>query len=762
MFPPPPDPEKLVGTVRQEIFRSAAGDFAVLRVETSHGVETVAGPLPPANEGEAITAQGEWVVDKRFGKQFRARQATVAPPTGAQSIERYLASGAVAGIGPTMARRIVEKFGDATLKVLDEEPERLREVKGVGKKTLQKIEADWKESRASRENELFLTGHGVGPTTALKIIAKWGADVRKVLDEDPYVIAREIEGVGFLTADKLARALGFERDDPRRLRAGLLHVANEALANGHTAVLADELLDGAAKALGSSDRAALEQGLRAAREALELELERPDQLAGRAGSAHEGPPKDPRSGAPLAGDLVYLPPVLRAERGSAARAAALVRGGVERAVSLKVKPEEVAAVVAAAGRAQNIELTAAQEEAVRASLEAPLTIVTGGPGVGKTTVLRTLATIARERGLKLALAAPTGRAAKRLEEATGQPAKTLHRLLEWDPTSGGFAHGSEDPLAADLLVIDEASMVDIRLFHAVIRALAPGASLVMTGDVDQLPSVGPGAVLNDLIASGAARVVRLTEVFRQAARSRIVVAAHAINRGEVPELSDPTDPAGPADFFFVARDDPEKAREAIVKLVSERIPARFGFDPISQVQVLAPMRRGSCGTDALNRALKAALRGTKPVGEEGDEDAPTRLEVGDKVMQLRNDYEADVYNGDVGRVVHRDEDGSLIVGFDGREVRYKRGDATSRLALSFCATIHKSQGSEYPAVVIPVLTEHFVMLERNLLYTALTRARKLAILVGQKKAIAMAVENDRPRQRLTLLAARLRKELAEP
>ncbi|MBX3471249.1 MAG: ATP-dependent RecD-like DNA helicase [Planctomycetes bacterium] len=717
----------LQGTVRGEVFRREDGGFAVLMLESDTGVVSVTGPLPVAHPGEVLEATGEWVMDPRFGRQFRAREAKVAPPGSAAAIVRYLGSGAIHGVGPETARRIVERFGDDTLRVLDEDPARLREVKGIGRKRLKQIEAGWAAQRATREAMLFLRGHGFGPVLAEKIHAKYGAATRGILEDDPFQLAREVDGVGFLTADRLARAIGMKPDDPRRVRAGLLHVVNEALGSGHVAVPAPALLEEAGRLLHTSETAALEAGLRAAREGLDLELDRPP------GEAEV--------------DVVYLPQVLRAERGAAQRTARLVQPQRRRA-----PVGDVRAAVAWLASEHGLALTDAQADAVQACLEAPLVVITGGPGVGKTTVLRALVRVLEAKRAKLALAAPTGRAAKRMEEATGARAQTLHRLLGWDPQEGGFVHGQDDPLDVDLLVIDEASMVDVRLYHAVVRALPPGATLVLTGDVDQLPSVGPGAVLKDLIASGAAHVVRLTEVFRQAARSRIVGAAHAINRGEVPPLEH--DPTEETDFFFVARDDPAEAQRAIVKLVTERIPGKFGLDPIEAVQVLSPMRRGACGTDALNAALRAAL-----LGRQGDPPEPGRLDAGDKVMQLRNDYDHDVYNGDIGRVVRREDTGEVIVAFDGREVRYTRGEA-ARLALSYCATIHKAQGSEYPAVVVPVLTEHFVMLERNLIYTALTRARRLAILVGQRRALEMAVQNDRPRQRVSHLAARIKAALA--
>lgn len=726
--------EQLQGTVRQEIFRKAEGGFAVLTVESDGQIVSVTGPLPVAHPGEVLEVRGEWVIDPRFGRQFRAREAKVTPPDSEAAVERYLASGAITGVGPETARRIVEQFGKDTLKVLDEDPQALRKVKGIGKKRLAQIQESWDGQRSSREVMLFLRGHGVGPVLAERIHAKYGAQTRSVLDEDAYRLAREIDGVGFLTADRLARAIGMAVDDPRRVRAGLLHVATEALNDGHVAVPVPALLEQAGQLLHASDPAALEEGLKVAREALELELETPP------GVLPDG-----------IDQVIYLPQILRAERGAAQRTAQLVTTGRRR-----VPVGDVRAAVSWLLTEHKLALTDAQANAVQACLEAPLVVITGGPGVGKTTILRALVRVLQAKRAKLALAAPTGRAAKRLAEATGEQAQTLHRLLGWDPQEGGFEHGVDSPLDVDLMVIDEASMVDVRLYHAVIRALPQGATLVLTGDVDQLPSVGPGSVLADLIASGAAKVVRLTEVFRQAAASRIVSAAHAINGGEVPDLVH--DPATETDFFFVEREDPLEAQRAIVKLVTERIPSKFGIDPIEGVQVLAPMRRGACGTDALNRALREALLARDRTGE-APELEEWRLEVGDKVMQLKNDYDNEVWNGDVGRVVRREDGGELVVVFDGREVRYTRG-TSSQLALSYCATIHKAQGSEYPAVVVPVLTEHYVMLERNLIYTALTRARKLAILVGQKRAIEMAVQNDRPRQRLSFLAGRIKAALS--
>ena len=717
--------ETLEGTVQAQVFRNEAGTFSVLRVETrTGGLETVCGPLPEAQPGQLLQAEGSWVDDPRFGRQFRARQAALKLPNSADAIERYLAGGGVAGIGPELASRIVEHFGEETVDVLTHDPERLREVRGIGKKKLGTILESWQSQQGRREALVFLRGHGLGPALAEKILTRYGTFARREIEEDPYRLVREVEGVGFRTADRLAGALGIRGADPRRLRAGLRHVAEERLGRGDVATPIDALLEGAQELL-RADLAALEEALFVARRNGELEVD-----------------------APGGDEVVYLPPLLRAERTAARRVAELVRDR-----SACTSPADAEAAVDGAALEHQVELSPDQRLAVLGALTHPLTVITGGPGVGKTTAIRTLVAALRRAGRGFALAAPTGRASRRLEETTRTQAQTLHRLLEWDPRKGGFSKGRDDPLELDLLVVDEASMIDLRLFAALIRALPPGATLVLTGDADQLPSVGAGTVLADLIDCGAAHVVRLTEVFRQAARSRIVSAAHAVNQGVVPDLA----PREGSDFFFTQRADAAGTRELIVTLLTKRIPAKFGLDPLRDVQVLAPMRKGVCGTEALNRALKQALN---PGARPADPDAPPRLDVGDKVMQLKNDYERDVFNGDVGHVLEVDHDGSLVVDFGGRRIHCTRGQA-AQLTLAYCATIHKAQGSEYPAVVLPILQEHFVMLERNLLYTGLTRGRQLVVLVGQRQAVESAVGNARPRRRVSFLAPRIRALVGE-
>ncbi|MCA8920309.1 MAG: ATP-dependent RecD-like DNA helicase [Planctomycetes bacterium] len=716
--------ETLEGTVQAQVFRNEAGTFSVLRVELKDGgLETVTGPLPEARPGQLLSAEGMWVDDARFGRQFKARQAALKLPNSAHAIERYLAGGGVSGIGPELAHRIVEHFGEATIDVLTHEPTRLKEVRGIGKKKLETILDSWQSQQGRREALVFLRGHGLGPALAEKILARYGVFARRELEEDPYRLVREVEGVGFRTADRLAGALGITGADPRRLRAGLRFAAEERLGRGDVATPVEALLDMTHALLGG-ELADLEEALWVARRNGELEIDRP------AGD-----------------DVAYLPPLLRAEREAARQVADLVR---EQRRCLR--PEAADAAVDAAAAEHQLELSPDQRLAVVGALTHPLTVITGGPGVGKTTAIRTLVGALRHAGRGFALAAPTGRASRRLEETTGAQAQTLHRLLEWDPRRGGFTKNRDDPLELDLLVVDEASMIDLQLFAALVKALPRGATLVLTGDADQLPSVGAGTVLADLIEGGGAHVIRLTEVFRQAARSRIVSAAHAINQGVLPDLS----PVEGSDFFFTQRNEASTTRDLIVTLLTERIPAKFGLDPLRDVQVLAPMRRGVCGTEALNRALKQALN---PGAEPQDDDAPLRLDVGDKVMQLKNDYERDVFNGDVGHVLEAEPDGSLIVDFAGRRIHCSRAQA-AQLTLAYCATIHKAQGSEYPAVVLPILQEHFVMLERNLLYTGLTRGRQLVVLVGQRQAVEAAVGNARPRRRISFLAARIQALLA--
>jgi exodeoxyribonuclease V alpha subunit len=709
--------EALAGLVERVTFHNEANGFCVLRTKARghRDLVTVVGHAAAISAGEWVTAAGEWVNDRTHGPQFRARFLRTSAPTTAEGIERYLASGMIRGVGPVYARKLVAAFGAAVFDVIEASPERLREVVGIGPVRAGRIAAAWAEQKAVREILVFLHAHGVGTARAVRIFKTYGADAIRVMSEDPYRLARDIRGIGFRTADTIAMRLGVDKSAMIRVRAGISYALAEAMDDGHCGLPEGELVPLA-----------------------ETLLEVPAELVGAALELELG------NGAVVADDVdgmgcVFLAGLHRAERAVAERLLALRRG------PLPWGAIDADKAIPWVGQRIGLALAPTQEEAVRLALASKVTVTTGGPGVGKTTIVKAILRVLAAKGVRMLLGAPTGRAAKRMAEATGMEARTIHRLLEADPTTGGFRRDAENPLDCELLVVDEASMVDVPLAHALLKAVPERAALLLVGDVDQLPSVGPGQVLADVIASGAVPVVRLTEVFRQAAQSRIVVNAHRINRGQMPEL-ERADPG--TDFHFVPAEDPETAVERILELVRARIPRRFGLDPVREVQVLCPMNRGGVGARALNVALQAALN---PPGERKVERFGSTFAPGDKVMQLDNDYDKEVYNGDVGFVVGIDgEAGELTAAFDGREVIYGFGELDA-LALAYATTVHKSQGSEYPAVVIPVLTQHYPMLRRNLLYTGVTRGKRLVVLVGQRKAVSIAVRGVAGRRRWSKL-----------
>lgn len=655
------------------------------------------------------------------------------------------------GVRARTAQKIVSILGPDALRIIAEEPEKLAKVPGLGKKKRDEICQEVARALRSRSQESFLRALGLGAGLTARIVQKYGQESRTVVESDPYRMAREVDGVGFLTADRIARSTGLPREDASRLRAGIAHALREASeAHGDSCLPREDLLARAQKILGVDDRALLEAALASAREHGDVALE----TIGDPSPSGADPSVGSGASALPGAVHVYLPQLLAAERGTALVLGSLAGETRHAAGALRSLP-----ALDSAGHAPTTE----QCRAIEAALSSSLSVITGGPGVGKTTVVRALVATLEQRKERVYLAAPTGRAAKRLEEATKRTAKTLHRLLEWVPRQGGFQRNHENPLERGTVVVDEASMVDIRLAYALVRALPLGAKLVLVGDQDQLPSVGPGNVLADVIHSGVAEVARLTQVFRQAKASRIVDNAHRVRQGEVPDLEPPR-PGELEDFFFIEKDTAEATRDAILKVVCERIPSRYGLDPQRDVQVLSPMRKGVCGTEALNDALRQRLNpvpsGTAaaPWAAAAPERALTR---GDKVMQVKNDYDRDVYNGDVGEVVSTGARGEVTVRFQGgaQDVAYDRTGAQS-LVLAYCATVHKSQGGEFPAVVVPVLMEHYVLLARNLIYTAMTRGRKLVVLVGQKKALARAVSStggaggEEPRR--SHLALRLR------
>jgi len=707
-------------TVAHTVFTNEENGWAVLRCCADDGRRFAAvGPLLGIHDGDELLLDGRWVQHPRFGEQLEVASFVHVDPTTLGGIRRYLASGRVRGIGPKLAARLVEAFGIETLAVIDNRPERLLEVPGIGRKTVERVRTSWAEHRGMQRIMVFLVGHGVSPAIAARVHRRYGASAMEVVRSSPYRLAQEVFGVGFLTADRMARSLGLPEDAPDRLEAGILHALGVAGDEGHVLQPRDRLLE-AAGALLDLDPAGLDSAL--------------DRLAARGAAVVRD-----RAGREPA---VYLPRLARAEDTVAERVATLLRPPPP-PVTLDVG-RAVAWYEAGAG----IRLADRQREALATALTSALVVVTGGPGTGKTTLVRGVTRILGAKEQRIELAAPTGRAAKRLAETTGQPARTVHRLLEFSPVDGLFARGSDNPLDADLVVVDEASMLDVELAAALLAAVPAGCRLVLVGDSDQLPSVGPGNVLGDLIASGVVPVVRLDRVFRQADRSLIVDNAHRVNRGEMPVSADGDELR---DFYFVERDEAERAADTAVEMVASRIPRRFGLDPVDDVQLLSPMHRGELGVAALNDRVQARVNPDGPELVIG-----ARLyRLGDKVMQTRNNYELEVFNGDIGRIASVDtEQQTLVVRFDDRLVEIGR-DGLDDLVPAYACTIHKAQGSEYPAVVVALHHQHHVMLQRNLLYTAITRGRRLVVLVGSRRALRRAVANAAVRQRQTMLAERL-------
>jgi exodeoxyribonuclease V alpha subunit len=709
--------EVLAGLVERVTFHNADNGFCVLRAKARghRDLVTVIGHAATIAAGEWITASGEWINDRTHGQQFKAHFMRTSAPTSIEGIEKYLSSGMIRGIGPVYAKKMVKIFGEKVFDIIESEPARLREVDGIGPVRAQRITAAWAEQKIVREIMVFLHSHGVGTARAVRIYKTYGVDAVQVMTENPYRLARDIRGIGFKTADAIAMRLGIEKTAMIRVRAGISYALGEAMDEGHCGLPTEQLIPLAVELLEVEKESVLT--------ALVLELAEGTVTADTVGETA----------------CIFLAGLHRAERVIAERLLCLARG---RLPWPKIDAEKALPWIE---QKTGLSLAASQVAAIRLALTSKVLVITGGPGVGKTTIVNSILRILAAKGTNLLLCAPTGRAAKRMTEATGFEAKTIHRLLEVDPKSGGFKRGSDNPLDCDLLVVDETSMVDVMLMLALLKAVPDQAAMLIVGDIDQLASVGPGQVLADIIASETVPVVRLTEVFRQAAKSRIITSAHKINQGSIPDLGKPE---GDSDFYFVQADDPEAAVQRIVELVKTRIPKRFGLDPIRDIQVLCPMNRGGVGARSLNIELQAALN---PAGERRVERFGWTFAPGDKVMQIENDYDKEVYNGDIGYIEDVDvESSELAASFDGRKVTYGFGELDT-LVPAYAATIHKSQGSEYPAVVIPVLTQHYAMLQRNLLYTGVTRGKRLVVLVGQKKAISIAVRNESGRRRWSKL-----------
>jgi exodeoxyribonuclease V alpha subunit len=716
--------ENLTGIIERVTFHNPDTGFAVLRVQARgrRGLVTVVGQMPSAVVGEYIHATGEWIQDRTHGEQFKAAELRCTPPHTIEGIEKYLGSGLIKGIGPHFAKKIVAVFGERTLQVIDESPAFLQEVKGIGPRRIQRIRESWQEQKAVRDIMVFLQSNGIGTSRAVRIYKTYGDQAVELVRGNPYRLATDVWGFGFKTADELAARLGIDRASPLRARAALRFVLQEASQEGH---------------VGAPEEAII-------RQTVEL-TNIPDEIV-RTAVEHERQSGDvvcePGGDEPW----LYLKPLFMAELG-VARSVRKLREGRHPLPAIDIE-----AALGWVEKRMCLQLAVTQRDAIRAATREKMLIVTGGPGVGKSTIVRGILEIFAARNQRCGLCAPTGRAAKRLSETTGREAKTIHRLLEFEPALGGFRRDAAQPLDLDLLVVDEASMVDVVLMHQLLRAVPAHACVVLVGDVDQLPSVGPGLVLADLIASKTVPVVRLTEIFRQAGQSWIVRAAHAIRHGELPESA----PAGQGDFYFVEANTPDAVIERILAMVRQRIPARFGLDPLRDVQVLTPMNRSELGSQALNLRLQEALNPAK--GGPQVQRFGWTFRVGDKVMQTHNNYQKEVFNGDIGRITAIDEtEREVTVEYDGKPVGYDFGEL-DELNLAFSTTVHKAQGSEYPAVVIPLHTQHFVMLQRNLLYTGVTRGKKLVAIVGNRRALEMAVQRQDTSQRYSALRRRLQEE----
>ncbi len=780
----------LRGTVERITYHNEENGYTVAQLmpESQSYTVTVVGNMLGINVGESVAIEGAWTSHAQYGRQFRADSVRTVLPATIAGMEKYLGSGLIKGVGPVTAHRIVRKFGLETLSVIEQDPARLHEVLGVGPKRIRIITKAWEEQRQIKEVMLFLQSHNVSTGLAVKIYKAYGDNAIQIVQSDPYRLAREIYGIGFITADKIAHELGIAHDAPERVAAGVAYVLGQAADEGNVYLPADELAKQAAELLAVSAEQAME-GIGTLAEAEEVRVEggappghapADPASAGSDGSGaiplnastlRRGPPAPLPSAQPSPNTIlaeeraVYLTPFYYGEVGVANRLRRLAAAS-EDALGVFQNFDWPAAFAALQGGTR-LALTAQQQEAVRAALTHRVAVLTGGPGTGKTTTVRSIIRLVEAAGKRALLASPTGRAAKRLSEASGRPAKTVHRLLEYKPAEGlKFQRNEENPLETEMLIVDEASMLDLLLTNNLLKAIPAGVHLLLVGDVDQLPSVGAGNVLRDVIEAlegepeatsnarpttgqAGAAVVRLNTIFRQPEGSYIITNAHRINHGQMPVI----DNQKSHDFFLFKEEDPERAAALIVELVGERIPRKFGLAP-AQIQVLSPMHRGEVGVAQLNLKLQAALNPPGPAIAERQVGGRA-FRVGDRVMQMRNNYDKDVYNGDMGRVEKIDlEDQVVTVRIDDRPIGYDFLEL-DELTHSYAVSVHKAQGSEFPAVVVPLLTTHYVMLQRNLLYTAVTRAQRLVVLVGTPRAIGIAVTSNRVQARYSGLAERL-------
>ncbi len=735
--------DDLTGTVERITYYNPENGYSVLRLQPEKvsrrhalpgqgkdGLVTVVGNLPELSPGEHLRLSGRWHTHPKHGQQFQAELCEQTLPATIAGIESYLGSGMIKGIGPKLAERITVHFKEKTFDIIEEAPDRLLEVSGIGMDRLGKIDAAWQEQKQVKEIMVFLHGHGVSTNLAVKIYKTYGDNSLAIVQKDPYQLERDIYGVGFKTADRIAQTLGLPPEHPSRIEAGVVFALNEMINSGHVYAPRDLLAERAVELLGVApdlippalDRLMTEERIKL------------DDLPVPVSKQSSEPKNISESQTAYNTSVIYLTPFYFGEKGVAERLAALAEHATAYNLTLP--------------KMDDGDLSAEQRAAVQMALQHPVSILTGGPGTGKTTCLKALITTLETEHKRVALASPTGRAAKRLSEASERPASTIHRLLEFSPVEG-FQHNEQNPLSTDFLIVDEASMLDLLLTNHLLKALRPGMHLLLVGDVDQLPSVGAGDVLRDLIASGLVPVTRLRTIFRQAADSQIIRNAHRINQGQMPEFS-----KDEGDFYLFPAEDAVAAADWIEQLVTERIPSKFDFDPVHDIQVLAPMYRGPAGVMMLNERLQAKLN--PPANNKPERKLyGTVFRVGDKVMQTQNNYDKDVYNGDIGFIKQIDPiEQELRVDFDDRLVTYDWSE-TDQLTLAYVVSVHKAQGSEFPVIVMPIVTQHYPMLQRNLLYTAITRARKLCVLAGNRKAIGIAVHNNKVTQRFTALAWRL-------
>jgi exodeoxyribonuclease V alpha subunit len=722
---------ELCGQIEKITFTNEENGFTIARVKVrgSHGLVTVVGTMMSPMVGEILEMRGEWSTHPNFGEQFKVLEYKTKVPVTTYGIRKYLGSGMIKGLGPVMAGRIVDRFGKKTLDIIENDIQRLAEVEGIGKKRIAMITGAWDEQREIRDVMLFLQSHGVSSGYAVKIFKQYGNQAIAVVKDNPYRLAGDIFGIGFVTADQIAAKLGIAQDAQIRVEAGILYVLNQLSDEGHVYFPYEPLISKSSEILGvGRDIVARALGILAVDQKIIIE-----NLTGDRDAFKENE------------KAVFLTRFHVCETGVARRLRILAN------TPKSIRDIDSNKAVEWVQRQLSITLAANQIKAIGWAVENKVMVITGGPGTGKTTIINAVLKIFSRLNAGIMLAAPTGRAAKRMSESTGFGAKTIHRLLEYSFQKGGFQRNEDKPLDCDVLIIDEASMIDIILMYHLLKAVAPFATFILVGDVNQLPSVGAGNVLNDIIASGSVPVVTLDRIFRQARTSQIVVNAHKINAGIMPPLdtADATDPQ--SDFYFIEQEDPEKVLNIILELCKKRIPRRFNYDPFDEIQVLTPMHKGVVGAVNLNRQLQEALN--------PDADGIIRGErtyrVNDKVIQIRNNYDKEVFNGDIGRItVIEWEDKAVTITYDGREVAYDFSDM-DEIVPAYAISVHKSQGSEYPVVIIPIVTQHFILLQRNLIYTAVTRGKNLVVIVGSKKAMAMGINNNKTLQRFTRLQNRL-------